>query len=395
MKIKSIKAFAIANPIQGGTYNVRKENEKLLRRAPWTKDAEVANPMSRYPRYKALRSSWMGSMPSVGCLVTADDGSWGFGTTSYGTAVIGLINDHLGPLLVDENAFATEKLFDMMMRMTSHYSPLGLASYAISAIDLALWDLKGRALKLPVYELAGGAARDRQYCYATGNDTDWHMELGFTATKLACPYGTADGLSAIDRDEAFVAKTREAIGPQVELMLDCWMAFDVEFAVRLAERLRPYRLKWMEDCLIPENIGAHRALRERLPWQTLSTGEHWYAPYTFFDAAAHRVVDIFQPDIHWVGGFTACQRIAAIADAAGLQVFLHAGMNTPYGQHFTFSSTNATWGEYFVGGGPGVPLERTNGFPGMVVPRDGFAVVSDAPGFGHGLTLEAIATMSV
>ena len=145
MKIKSIKAFAITNPTMGGAYSVRKENEGLLRRPPWTKDAEVANPMSRYPRYKALRSSWLGNMPAVGCLVTADDGSWGFGTTGYGNPVISLINDHLGPLLVDEPAFATEKLFDMMMRMASPYSPSGLASYAISAIDLALWDLKGRS----------------------------------------------------------------------------------------------------------------------------------------------------------------------------------------------------------------------------------------------------------
>ncbi len=65
---------------------------------------------------------------------------------------------------------------------------------------------------------------------------------------------------------------------------------------------------------------SHKALRERLPWQTLTTGEHWYTPYTFFEAARDRVVDIFQPDIHWVGGFTACQKIAAIADAAGLEV---------------------------------------------------------------------------
>jgi L-rhamnonate dehydratase len=394
MKIKSIKAFAITNPTMGGAYSVRRENEGLLRRPPWTKDAEVANPMSRYPRYKRLRSSWLGNLPAVGCLVTADDGSWGFGTTGYGNPVISLINDHLGPLLAEEEAFATEKLFDMMMRMASPYSPSGLASYAISAIDLALWDLKGRALRLPVYALAGGPARDRQYCYATGNDTDWHLELGFTATKLACPYGSADGLAAIDRNEEFVAKMRALIGPKVELMLDCWMAFDVEFAVRLAERLRPYGLKWMEDCLIPENGPAHDALRQRLPWQTLATGEHWYTPYTFFDAASRRVVDIFQPDIHWVGGFTACQRIAAIADAAGLQVILHAGMNTPYGQHFTYSSPNASWGEYFVGGGPGVPLERTTGFPGMAVPKDGHVVVGDAPGFGHGLTLDDIATMS-
>lgn len=186
MKIKSIQAFAIANPIAGGVYETER-GDGVPRRPAWTKDAEVANPMSRYPKYKALRSSWNGKMDSVGCLVTAEDGSWGFGTTGYGTPVINLINEHLGPLLLDENPMATEKIHDMMMRMASPYSPSGIASYAISAIDLALWDLKGRVLKMPVYELAGGAARDSQFCYATGNDTDWHMELGFKATKLACP----------------------------------------------------------------------------------------------------------------------------------------------------------------------------------------------------------------
>jgi len=394
VKIKSIKAFAITNPVAGGAYDASKD-QAVARRPPWTKDAEVANPMSRYPRYKRLRSSWNNHFPQVGCLVTADDGSWGFGTTGYGQPTVSLINDHLGPLLVEENPLATEKLFDMMMRIASPYSPSGLASYAISAIDLALWDLKGKLLKLPVYELAGGPARDKQFCYATGNDTDWHMELGFKATKLACPYGTADGLEALDKNEEFVGKARELIGPNVELMLDCWMAFDVEFAVRLAERLRPYRLKWMEDCLIPEDHTSHRALRERLPWQTLATGEHWYTPYTFFEAAKDRVADIFQADINWVGGFTACQKIAAIADAAGLELICHAGMNTPFGQHFTFSSTNSRWGEYFVGGGPGVPLEQTTGYPGMAVPKDGWCVPSDEPGFGHGLTLKAIDAMAL
>ncbi len=209
MKIKSIKAFPIGNPISGGTY-AGQSGTSAERRPPWTKDAEVANPMSRYPRYKRLRASWNGKFPAVGCLVTADDGSWGFGTTGQGPISVSLINDHFGPLLEGENALATEKLYDMMMRIASPYSPSGLASYAISAVDLALWDLKGRVLKMPVYELAGGPARDKQFCYATGNDTDWHMELGFKATKLACPYGTADGLAALDGDEELVAKTRDA-----------------------------------------------------------------------------------------------------------------------------------------------------------------------------------------
>ena len=392
MKIAKIEAFNILNPIAGGKFEPG-PGEGGARRDPWTKSAEVANPMSRYPKYKALRASWLSPWSAVGCLVTADDGTWGFGVTGYGNPVCAIINEHVGPLLEGENPLATDRLFDMMTRIASPYSPAGLASYAISAIDLALWDLKGRKLGMPVYELAGGPARDTQFCYSTGNDTDWFMELGFEATKLACPFGPTDGLGGLDGNEELVARTREMIGPRRDLMLDCWMAFDVEFAVRLAERLRPYNLKWMEDCLIPEKMSAHRALRDRLPWQTLSTGEHWYTPYTFFDAARDRLVDIFQPDINWVGGFTACQRIAAIADAAGLETILHAGMNTPYGQHFTYSNTNTRWGEFFVGGAPGIPLERTHRYPGMAVPKDGRCVPSDAPGFGHGFTLDGIAAL--
>ncbi len=392
MKIASLRAFRIPNlTIRSGWPACGDDG---ARRAPWQVGAEVANPMSRYRRFKALRDSWRGRFDAVGVVVTADTGDWGFGTTIFGPPVAGLINDHLGPLLAGENPLATDRLWDMMMRISSPYSAAGLGSYAISGIDLALWDLKGRALKLPVYELAGGPAHDAQAVYATGNDTDWHLELGFRATKLACPYGTFDGLEALNRNEELVARTRELIGGDVELMLDCWMAFDVEFAVRLAERLRPYGLKWIEDCLIPEDIASHKALRERIPWMTLTGGEHWYTPYAFFNGAKERVFDIFQPDIHWVGGFTACRRIADIADAAGLEVILHAGINTPYGQHLSQSHPATRWGEFFVGGAPGLPLEKTTGYPGMAVPRNGFITPSEEPGFGHGFTLDALEALA-
>lgn len=393
MKIASIRAIKIVNPVAGGIYDPR-QDDSSARRAPWTKDAVVASPMARYPRFAQKRSSWKGDFPLVGCLVTAEDGTWGFGTTGHGIPTISLINDHLGPLLVGEDPLATEKIYDMMLRMASPYSGYGLASYAISAIDLAMWDLKGKLLKAPVYAIAGGPVRDRQFCYATGNDTDWHMELGFTATKLACPYGSDDGLPGLEGIEEMISRTRDQVGPHFELMLDCWMSGDVDYSVRLAERLRPYRLRWMEECLLPDNMHAHRALRARLPWQTLATGEHWYTPYPFFEAASSNMVDILQPDIQWVGGFTACQRIAAIADAAGLEVVLHLGMNTPYGQHFSYATPATRWGEYFVGGAPGVPLTKTTGYPGVALPKDGYLVPSDEPGFGHGLTLTAIEAMT-
>jgi L-rhamnonate dehydratase len=386
MKIKEIRAFPLRDT--GRPYGV--ETRTTPRRKPWVAGAEVANPMSRYPRYKALRASWLGSFPGVGCVVIADDGSFGFGTSRYGTPVADLINQHLGPLLVDEDALATERLYDMLLRASTPYSAGGLSAYATSAIDLALWDLKGKVLGLPVYQLAGGATQESLPCYATGNDTDWHMELGFTATKLACPYGPADGLAGLERNEALVAETRALIGPNVDLMLDCWMAFDVEFAVRLAERLRPYGLRWIEDCLTPEDTLSHRALRQRLPWQPLATGEHWYTALPFMAAASERLVDIFQPDIHWVGGFSACRRIAAIAEASGTQMILHAGMNTPWGQHFSFAAPAIEWGEFFVGGGPGVPLDEVSGWAGMPVPVNGRITPNDAPGFGVELTLAEI-----
>lgn len=382
MKIREIRAFPIKSDMVGALY----KGEKVEgRRPPWTKDAEVAGPMSGYARFKKLRSTWRYD-GAVGCLVTAEDGTSGFGTTRYDLPVIHLINDHFAPLLAGEDAMATERLWDMMVRMASPYGVSGLPAYAVSAVDLALWDLKGKLLKEPVWRLAGGPVRDDLFVYGTGNDTDWHMELGFRGTKLACPHGLYDGLDGLARNEELVAKTRELIGPDVELMLDCWMAFDVEFAVRLAHRLRPYGLRWIEDCLMPDNAEAHDELRQRLPWMTLATGEHWYAIQNFASAASRRVADILQPDIAWAGGFTGCRKIAQIAEAHGLEVILHAGANTPYGQHLSVTSPAIRWAEYFVGGGPGVPLEQLKVFPGMAVPKNGRLVPSDEPGFGLGLT---------
>jgi len=375
VKIVDIRAMRLAMP-------PRHQSETPPRRAPWSKDAEVANPMSRYPTVKRHRSLWTPGWENVWCKVTAEDGTWGIGMTSNGRAAAAVIEDHLARQLVGEDCFAGEKLADMMFRLTKPYGSTGLASYAISAVDLALWDLRGKFLGQPVYQLLGGPQKERLFCYATGNDVDWYQELGYRAFKLACPYGPADGLDGITKNVEFVAAAREQIGDDCELMLDCWMAFDVEYTVRLAEALRPYRLKWMEECLIPEDFDAHLALRERLPWQTLTTGEHWYTHVPFQWAASHRVVDILQPDINWCGGMSTCRKIAAVADAAGLSVILHAGGNTVFGQHFSYATACVPWLETFVGTPPGVPLDEGWTLPGQAAPKDGWLIPSDAPGFG-------------
>lgn len=375
MKIQSIETFRYTPPPPSAT-------SPEQRRPHWGMDDEVANPMSRYPKVKRHRDSWRPPSEPIWCKVTAEDGTFGLGQTGYGAIAHIVIEKHLAPHLVGEDCLATGKLADMMFRLTKPHGTTGLASYAISAIDLALWDLKGKLLGKPVYELLGGPHKEKIFAYATGNDVDWYQELGFRAFKLACPYGPADGWDGILRNEERVARVREQVGDDCEIMLDCWMAFDVDYTVRLAERLRPYRLRWMEECLLTEDFDAHLELRRRLPWQTLTTGEHWYTHIPFQWAARHHAVDILQPDICWCGGLTTCVQIAQIADSAGISVMLHAGSDTAFGQHFSIAMPSVPWIECFVRSAPGVPMASAQTIPGVPVAENGWLTPSDAPGFG-------------
>lgn len=382
MKIKSIYSLAWDTP--------RSRFKTKARRPSWVESGPVANPMTRYPRYAAYRPSWMPTDGEFIVVVEAEDGTRGFAVAVHGKPVAALVDDYLGPRLVGESALAIEKCYDMMVRMCSPFGATGLASYAVSAIDLALWDLKGKLWQKPVYELIGGPARDELFCYSTGGDTDWYMELGFKATKLPCPYGPADGNAGFKRNVELIARTRKSVGDDVELMLDCWMAFDTEYAVKLADALRPFGLKWMEECLRSEDFDAHAELRRRVPWQTLATGEHWYTTYPFQHAVGRKLVDILQPDIQWVGGLTPIIKICAIAEAASVSVIPHGGGNTPYGQHACYAMPAIPWTECFVPTPPGVPPEEAARLPGMATPKGGAMKPGDAPGFGVDIQIDRL-----
>ena len=382
MKITEVKAFEIDLDALKPKRKHGEEGSSPRPSYQWD-GLEPASPMARYPAYKARRSSWSAKWKSTVCIVTAADGTFGLGISSFAGPVSRIINDHFSPHIVGENCMATEKVFDMMSRLATPYGSQGMASYAISAVDLALWDLKGKVLNRPVYELLGGPQKEKIFCYATGFESAWYLELGFRAMKLPFPYSPADGEEGLRKAEELVAAVRDQIGPDVALMLDCWMALDVDYTVRLAERLRPYRLRWIEDYLLPDDTEGFSQVRQRLPWQTLATGEHWYMPQSFARAANQRPVDILQPDPLWVGGISACLRICHIAEAAGLEVIPHGGMNLPYGQHLAYAMPAISWGERSGGvSAPGVPLAETVALPGTAVIEDGYLVPSDAPGFG-------------
>ncbi|MDQ3701994.1 MAG: L-rhamnonate dehydratase, partial [Chloroflexota bacterium] len=267
-----------------------------------------------------------------------------------------------------------------------------------------LWDLKGKLLGRPVYELLGGPQKESIPCYASNTDLAygtehsiaWFLELGFKAVKLFLRHGPEAGIEGLRQSEALVARTREQIGPDVELMVDAWMSLNVEYVVRLMEALRPYRVKWLEDYLLPEDTEGYMKVRQRLPGATLATGEHWYTIHPFALAASQGLVDILQPDVAWVGGITASVRICHLAEAHGLTVIGHAGMNYPYGQHLALAMPAIPLGERSEGvAPPGVPLEELIALPGTVPVRNGRVRPTDAPGFGIEVTREWLESRTV
>ncbi|MGH2530978.1 MAG: enolase C-terminal domain-like protein [Thermomicrobiales bacterium] len=392
MKIKAIRAAAIDLTPRPTTPP----------RVPRQDVDGFVSPMARYPDFR--RSDWSSRWTRTACMVTAEDGTWGLGITVHGGPVERVINDHFAHALVGQNCLATEKLWDVMRRIAAPYGAGGLASYAISAVDLALWDLKGKLLGRPVYELLGGPQKEQIPCYASNTDISygtehsiaWFLELGFKAVKLFLRDGPEAGIAGIRRAEELVARTREQVGGDVEVMVDAWMSLDVEYVVRLMEALRPYRVKWLEDYILPDDLDGYRKVRERLPGAILASGEHWYTIHPFAQAASRGLVDILQPDMAWVGGLSAAVRICHLAEAHGLSVISHAGMNLPYGQHLAMAMPAIPMGERSEGvAPPGVPLEEMVVLPGTVPIRDGVVRPTDAPGFGIEVTLDWIERATV
>ena len=375
MKIKSIRTVKIKFP--------KRRRKTKARRDTWNKTSPRSLPINYYPEFSRLPSK----MPGMGggqvwLQVTAEDGTWGLGACSFGTLSAVVIDQIFAPLLEGRDCLATEYLNDLMWRAIQRLGDAGHATVARSAVDLALWDLKGKLLDLPVYSLLGGPCREVIELYATGDDLDWAIELGFTRFKLTNPIHYREGQEGLNRLEAKVSDARAQVGDDAELMLNAVMSYNVEYAVQVAERLRPFRMRWLEEPLIPADLEGHIELKKAVPWMPIATGEDHHGRIAFRQLVEHRCVDVLQPDLQWCGGLTEAVKIYTIGEAAGLQTIPHGGANSPFGQHFAFAMPESSIAEFWLGSDPGVPLEEANTMPGMAVPRDGKLVPSDAPGFG-------------
>ena len=203
--------------------------------------------MSIYPKYKARRDLFMaGDLGPEVVEIATDKGIKGIGYGGPGCSFV--IEKHLPKLLIGEDPFDVERLWDIMWRSTMYYGRKGIVVHAISAVDLALWDIIGNALGLPVYKLLGGETKSRIPAYCTGNDIEQHLEFGYKRVKLAVPYGPADGREGLKKNVELVKRTRQLLGPEGDIMLDCWMALTEHYTIEFAEMVEPYRVYWMEEC---------------------------------------------------------------------------------------------------------------------------------------------------
>ena len=375
MKITSIQTVSVDIP--------QAPPKTKPRRNTWNKTSPRSLPINYYPEFSRLP----GQMPGTGggevwVKVTCEEGEWGLGSCSFGAASAVVVDTVFAPLLEGRDCLATEFLNDLMWRSIQRLGDSGHATVARSAVDLALWDLKGKLLGLPVYRLLGGPCRETIDLYATGDDLDWAMELGFKAFKVTNPIQYREGTEGLNRLEEKMAQSRETIGPDAELMLNAVMSYSVEYAVQVSERLRPFSMRWLEEPLIPGDLEGHIELKKACPWMPIATGEDHHGRIAFRQLVENRCVDVLQPDLNWCGGLTEAVKIYTIGEAAGLQTIPHGGANTPFGQHFAMAMPESLIAEFWLGTDPGVPLEEVKRLPGSAVPVEGKLVPSDAPGFG-------------
>ncbi|GAB3949861.1 L-lyxonate dehydratase [Spirosoma harenae] len=332
--------------------------------------------------------------------IETDEGHIGIGNAGLCPDVTKkIIDSKLASLLIGENPLNTEYLFEKMYRSTVAFGRKGAVIAAISALDIALWDIKGLAFNQPVFMLLGGRTRphiETYYSRLYTRDLDslqgeaaHYKAEGFTGMKLRCGYPLTDGLAGLKKNVEMVRVVRETVGDDVDIMLEAYMGFNFPYAKRLLKELEPYNLRWVEELMLPDEIQNFAKLKQYTDIP-LSGGEHEYTRYGFHDLLETGALDIFQFDVNRVGGFTEAQKICNMALVHGVEVIPHGGQM--HNLHVVMSSFACPMAEYF----PQTEIEVGNEmfwyiFDGEAIADNGKLQLDDnKPGMGLTLKTEGL-----
>jgi L-rhamnonate dehydratase len=324
--------------------------------------------------------------------IFTDNGLVGIGNAALAPQVTKQVIDlYLKPLLVGKDPWDIEFLWQHMYRKTMAFGRRGIGMIAISAVDIALWDLLGKSAKQPVYRLLGGRTKPRIPVYASrlysvelnevADEAKRYKAEGYKAMKLRFGWGPTDGAAGMQRNLNLVRTVRETVGDGIDVMADAYMGWTLDYAKRMLPLLEPFNLRWLEEPVIPDDVHGYAELKSygRIP---IAGGEHEFTSYGFRDLLEARALDYIQFDTNRVGGLTQARKIAALAEAYSVPVIPHAGQMHNY--HVVMASLNSPMAEYF----PVVDVEVGNElfwyiFNGEPKAKDGFIDLDESvPGLG-------------
>ena len=246
---------------------------------------------------------------------------------------------------------------------------------ALSGVDLALWDLLGKAEHCPVYELIGTRNKESVRAYATGTDVEWYAELGFTAHKFPHRWTSEkDVSSAISA----ARHSRNILGPNALLMIDTYLSWSFDTTLTMSKSLEEFNIYWFEDVVNPDALESQSKLRKLVKPTLIAGGEHEFTHHGFGLIANQGSYDLWQPDITWCGGITAGIQIIDLASKYEIPVVLHRGGEI-WGLHLIVATNCEDLGEVLPG---------SRGQPQDEIWKDdrefenGFLTLPTTPGFG-------------
>ena len=330
--------------------------------------------------------------------IETDTGLVGYGNVALAPRISKeIVDQYLAPLVIGQDPWDYEYLSQRMIRATHAWGRKGVGMAAISAVDIALWDLLGKSVDKPVFKLLGGRTKEKIPCYYSKlyrtdlkemqKEAETYLKQGFTMFKSRFGYGPAHGTKGVSENLKGVEALREVIGYDNDLMLECYMGWNVEYAKRMLPKLAKFQPRWLEEPVIADDIDGYAELNA-MNIVPISGGEHEFGLYGFKQLLERKAVSVVQYDTNRVGGITVAHKINALCESYSVPVVPHAGQMHNY--HLTMSTLASPMSEYF----PMFDVEVGNElfyyiFDGEPVAENGFLQLDDKkPGLGLTLKTE-------